>query len=1114
MRFYPENVPPKYNNENEVWQVVKATMNTEEGAALHGYRIKRFSGKEYMYAADIVVLSRRLGAVIIECKGCSIQHIYQVRNTVWKMQNFYAETIRPIEQVEDQKYALMEQARKRGVAPEVVKYRTVVALPFITRMEWRERGFQEDSINENIAFQEDLTPATFLPWLERRQQSDPQPKVTDAQWREICTVFELQDDLQAASTETTPGKGAPPETISGLPSKLTLWQYEGSPPLPEDLEEVVPELAAASKHDYWYLVATSGLAHLRRDLAPEIQIVERLNQATRLPGVKMQFRQALGHLILVEDNQLPATKFEEVTSFKRVTGLMEQDQTRSEQLKRDRYSWLEALRAVEERGWNVKIDQIELVQHFAHPRLAQLLGEVQSDFHAELAAKGKFTFEQGARAFLQRAAFRPPKTVIMEGFTRLTPLQQTFIERCLEVGNCHVIMVYPYRAVQEEGFRAVQVTYARLADSLPARRHSPLLPMRDPSALRQLSVALFQSSPASIAPDQSVQLHAALNRTEEVERALDILLAYREKHPEADVALVTRDPEGYKPLLREAASRRGPEVEGLFDLPAVHLLLTPVGRFIRHLYDAWDAGSKRLNLEAENFSQMLASGWLGKRARESSVLFRALIPAYFTRCKTFDDWNTTLQGMRHTPALGDLQAWAAPADLDLWLNRLQAVRKLVNELFTAPQAPLHAQIALLEQALTTLEIDDVEEAEQAVIRRVLEVFHEFVDNSEFEVSAGEVAEIISAIVREVTELENHFRITLTAPESVDSLSKDLIYYLGLDDARVPRPPADEWPLILPPPVLQQHYDFERYLFLSVVRAAKQELHLSYAEVDGQQPCRASLYLEEVAALMNRPVPRAVKPKEAEGERPNLKYPPLQLKRRQEYLVSELAQLQVCPRRAYLERLTGSAQYYRNAWQSDLLVQGVLFSMATRRAEALWPGGLPDDLDGVKLRLGQEVEQQGQAQFPGIHPSRWPFLTRQVVDNLLNSVKSYQESVSALPRVRFRRHSQVKGQTIRLRGGYYGTIGSPENPAWSLNSDSLAQTWLLPSKREDTRRSAFDWWQNQMQNLTFKSRSVVDAQLQEQERELLNTNAAPRPGPHCTYCPVAGLCLAQHSREQQ
>ena len=1114
MRFYPENVPPKYINENEVWQAVKVAMNTEDGAALHGFRIKRFSGKEYMYAADIVVLSRRLGAVIIECKGCSIQHIYQVRNTVWKMQNFYAETIRPIEQVEDQKYALMDQARKRGVDPEIVKYRTVVALPFITREEWRERGFREDSINENIAFQEDLTPAAFLVWLERRQQSDPQPKVTDAQWRAICTAFDLQDDLQTASTEMTMANGASPEAISGLPSKLTLWEYEGSPPLPEDLEELVPELAMATKHDYWYLVATSGLAHLRRDLAPEIQRIERLHQNTRLHGVKMQFRQALSHLILVEDNQLPATKFEEVTSFKRVTGRMEQDPTISEQLKRDRYSWLEALRAVEERGWNVKSDQIELVQHFAHPRLARLLGDVQSGFHDELAVAGKLNFEQAARAFLQRPTFRPPKTVIMEGFTRLTPLQQTFIERCLKVGNCHVVMVYPYRAVQEEGFRAVQVTYARLADSLPERRHSPLLPMCDPSALRQLSEALFQSSPASIAPDQSVQLHAALNRTEEVERALDILLAYREKHPKADVALVTRDPEGYKPLLREAASRRGPEVEGLFDLPAVHLLLTPVGRFIRHLYDAWDTSSERLNLEAENFSQMLASGWLGKRARESSVLFRALIPAYFARCKTLDEWTTTLQGMRHTQVLGGLQEWAAPADLDLWLNRLEAVGKLVNELFTAGPASLQAQMVRLEQALTTLEIDDVEEAEQAVIKRVMEVFHEFVDNSEFEVSAGEVAEIISAIGREITELENHFRITLTAPESVDSLRKDLIYYLGLDDARVPRPPADEWPLILPPSVLQQHYDFERYLFLSVVRAAKQELHLSYAEVDGQQPCRASLYLEEVAALMNQSVPRAVQPTQAAGERPNLKYPPLTLERRQEYQISELAQVQVCPRRAYLERLTGSAQYYRNAWQSDLLVQGVLFSMATQRAEVLWPAGFPDDVEEVKLSLRQEVEQLGRAQFPGIHPSRWPFLTRQVVDNLLNSVKSYQASMHALPTARFRRHSQVKGQAVRLRGGYYGAISSSGKPTWSLNYDSLAQTWLLPPKRDDTRRNAFDWWQNQMKNLTFKSKSVVDAELQGQEHELLNTNAAPRPGPHCTYCPVAGLCLAQHSGEQQ
>jgi Nuclease-related domain len=67
MRFYPESTEPEYKAESDVWDTIKEALKDEDGVAWHGYRLYR-KGRSYSYAPDIFVLSRRYGAIVIECK--------------------------------------------------------------------------------------------------------------------------------------------------------------------------------------------------------------------------------------------------------------------------------------------------------------------------------------------------------------------------------------------------------------------------------------------------------------------------------------------------------------------------------------------------------------------------------------------------------------------------------------------------------------------------------------------------------------------------------------------------------------------------------------------------------------------------------------------------------------------------------------------------------------------------------------------------------------------------------------------------------------------------------------------------------------------------------------
>jgi hypothetical protein len=913
--------------------------------------------------------------------------------------------------------------------------------------------------------------------------------------------------------------------------------YEGEPPHDDVLRKHLrlPYLntwkGTDPMPDYWYLVPTAGLERQRRNLAPNTQIQERLRRNPNSRdefGVKLLFRKALVHFMALGPKPSIATRVSELVHLRRAMLSLEMEPERREQLRRDRYAWIEAFRAVEEQGLDLT-NPLEHEHLFVHPDVAVLMGEMQAGFRQQLDSQGEVTFEAAARAFFLSDDFQPPPLVVMEGFTRLTPLQLLFVKRCLQIPECTIWFILPSRSAQAEGFEAIEKTYHKLL-TLPHKEvREPLRRLREPTALVALQCSLFsEESVQGEREANSVVIEAYPTRQREVAACVQHLKSYLDANPEHQVAVVTRDPLKYRTLLREEAALLDTAFAERFDIPPMHLLLTPVGRFVLSLYNSWSDG--RLALNAEQFRHILASGWLGRRAKNSVPLFRSIEPAFFARCEDHDSWQrafTALEAAISERVRGrTLATWCTPDDAALWRKTMNIVISLAQQLFDGQRRNLSSQIMRLQSTLETLDLQDVQEDEREVIQRILVALQSFADSSDLELDGEEVGEVLNSLIRQREDVENHERITVTGPESLDGLQKDIVYYLGVDEHRVPRAPGDSWPLAEID--ISENQVQERYLFLATVRAAKKHLHLTYAEIDDRQACAPSLYLDEVVMTLGRgQVPLAERPAAGEQERVEATIEPIGLVRRDAYAVGELAQFQVCPLRYRLQRMTRTADYYRDSWQVQFLIQGALLTYTLTAFRIQHPSGVPaeefpDIMTGSAFKAALT---RARAIYTGYTKEDWFFLAQQTRRRLASLTRFIQSWTGQTVRVEIRQDASVS-----LRGDNDRTINMQAVARFVIRGqgryvytgDLLAEEWLLPSRNDDTTNSrylAIQWWRKLTENFVKNPHSVhigSSIQVNNGQQELASIEEIiaqvekgmyqAHPGDQCRYCPVKSLCL--------
>ena len=179
--------------EKLVWEALKSTLGNDEGICYFRYPI--FSADRSRREPDFLILHKQLGLYVIECKGCYIGNIEKIDGPLWLMKDWHSSVENPYMEAEDQMYPIInkfmtESTLRKGRYP-VIQGHSFIALPFISKAEWVEKGLNISLAAPNtIIFADDLKPNELKKCLQTVPAEEKQGAITNAQWEMALGVLQ------------------------------------------------------------------------------------------------------------------------------------------------------------------------------------------------------------------------------------------------------------------------------------------------------------------------------------------------------------------------------------------------------------------------------------------------------------------------------------------------------------------------------------------------------------------------------------------------------------------------------------------------------------------------------------------------------------------------------------------------------------------------------------------------------------------------------------------------------------------------------------------------------------------------------------------------------------
>lgn len=146
--------------EKLVWDGAKRGFESRECIAYWRYPI--FVQGKFRKEPDILIADYQLGLIVIEVKAIRIEQLVNIQGHRWQYQNFYTDSGNPYQQAERQLYAILEYSDREPLLKRQVSARAMVALPYITQVQWQEKGWANLPNSPPILFQEQLMNADVL----------------------------------------------------------------------------------------------------------------------------------------------------------------------------------------------------------------------------------------------------------------------------------------------------------------------------------------------------------------------------------------------------------------------------------------------------------------------------------------------------------------------------------------------------------------------------------------------------------------------------------------------------------------------------------------------------------------------------------------------------------------------------------------------------------------------------------------------------------------------------------------------------------------------------------------------------------------------------------------
>ncbi len=933
--------------------------------------------------------------------------------------------------------------------------------------------------------------------------------------------------------------------------------------------EILRELGLVGQ-SYTYVVATGGLKRLRtKELAGPPH--QRDRDGT---DPVLKFDEVARDLIdRHSDRPVLSRTSERVFLQRAIQRALAADPDLARQVRHDLFPWLDALAEVAERGLDLSRPLPPALEATLVTRaVGQTLAVLQAAHRAVRPSPDLRTFEEAAHTLLDGG--RPlhvGRSVVMDGFTFLTALQRRFVDAFLRQGAT-VCFVHPYDPDRPRGFAALDRTYA------PFAAVERLIPLpADPAAagaddLDQLRRGLFADAPppaAAVAVDR-VTFDVYPHRHDEVEAVMRRIKAYVDGGDPRlrSFAIVSRNPREFESLLHEQAAVHGlPNSVGLHPR---HLLMLPLGRFALALYRIRVNGA--LDLSADHLETMLASGWLGDDVQRTTDAFAAVRPQVFDRCRSRADWD---QALDQVARIGDGRggvgqadpgwrlpsAAATPGVVRRWRRAVDQVDALSRRLLDGPaDQSIGGRVRQLLDELARVDPGKLRDAEREVLRRIRDALTAVVDpdaggGGGMRVTGTEFGEVLNSLVKEYDRdaaadggeppaddpaddpingaARRPPRLWVCPPEAIDTYPVDVVFYLAVDDQRVPRPPPSPWPFDEPDAVARSA-ELERYYFMAVARAARHRLHVSYAARGEGTAYAPSPYFAEARAALGRPAAGPAVAATAPVLPVDAAEPPRPVTRA-EYALHEVAIAGLCPYRYKLERLDDGARLCRDAFQMRFMARSVWIEAAYEDARGTTVRGRNEAAELLRTAMGRTADPV-RAMFPAIRDHHWhpveAFTARSLeqVADFIGGLGNYAAEIRPAPADLGYDAGGGDGRprvAVNLGLRHVFQVGRFPRP---LTAPILHREWMLPSINGDPRSTTYltragdgryvfaslykavQWWQTAARHLLkWDGRAggpdpEITGQVTLLVRQIETGRYPKNPGPHCRVCPAKPACL--------
>lgn len=948
---------------------------------------------------------------------------------------------------------------------------------------------------------------------------------------------------------------------------LTLYTYENQRPNRSLIEKNI-----VKGRQYTYITATKALASVRESegLIPEHQRLEDDRGEKR----KMILFANIVRAWTKQKYALSSRGEEKTMLFRAMNEVSKGTTHLRDLLRHDFSSWIRILYGLAALGIDLRHTSLpdEKRKQLVNPVIETHLKDIQSSFYDRLEAEGKRLFEAAARDYLQTRS-SPTELVIMEGFTYFTDLQQWFIEQCRKQGK-EVVFIAPYRERQKQAFFIIEETYKIVATHCRFTLDTPKISGNTDVAF--LQEQLLQNEICAVFPDpvSNVLLKQYPNRDRELQGCIAQLKCWFDSGYEPkEVAVVMRRSKEFidrlrdymtmNPLYyRDQTTGKTRKVE-LVTSPRL-LLLTPVGRFILNLYQIWQENS--LHLKADLMESILSSGWLGAGVQDSTPVFRAVKYQYFTTCRSKDEWLSVLKQLEQDSEKDTV--FRLPVQLvdketvRRWHEVIELLDRVCNRLFNQKEVSVAKHIEVLQEELNQMLPKALRKTERLVLEKIQTVFQELSTYFSIPLTTEEFGEAIHALTKgENTEEEEESQdegeelspdlLRIVTPETLDGMVYKAVLYLGCDNVHVPVLYPEPWPFYVDG--REKHLMTERYMFLTVVRSASEQLVLSYAQKDGDRSFQPSTYMQEVERLLGckREVQGILDTLDLSLAHDAVKAVKVKSAKRKSYDLSELAHYGLCPLRYRLELLHPEARMYRNEWQLQIYAQSTWLNRIYGQIEQSNLKSAKEDTFYQSLLVFMEATREEiRRMFPAFSPIIWHAIEIQVKDQLAylaNWQHSYFRSVFKGSKESFSVliDGEVEERTIKITFEIPYMLQSAKFNLAMLG-DLLSGEWLLPGKDENDGKEghgeveidgvqlfnnqyqAVSWWRKTInsffaiemgqvvaKNDHTKKLKVHYESLPEKVGQLvknIESNKFPmHSGEHCTSCPVRPECLGISSQ---